>query len=85
MNAERFKLFGAAYLDGLTAAVKANPEEYGYGPEGVPTVVARMLAAISAKGPGSVNLDGGGFRRACKALGIKHTRKAITAYLDGAP
>ena len=85
MNAERFALFSAAYHEGLRAAVEANPEDYDYGPEGAPVVVARIMATISAQGINAVSVLGGGFRRACKALGIKHTRKAIVAYLDGAP
>ena len=89
VNAERFAAFGVAYRAGLLAAVteaqaSPNPDKgYAYSPADAPKVADRMLAAIEKGGPGSVNLDGGGFRRACKALGIKHTRKAIIAYLNG--
>ena len=89
VNAERFAAFGVAYRAGLLAAVteaqaSPNPDKgYAYSPADAPKVADRMLAAIEKGGPGSVNLDGGGFRRACKALGIKHTRKAISAYLNG--
>lgn len=31
---------------------------------------------------GSANHDGTGIKRACKAVGVKHTRKAIREYLE---
>lgn len=85
MNQEKFATFSAAYRAGLEAAVTANPDDYlrdGASPSHYAEVVSkRMLACITDK-PLGVNYDGGGFRRACKTVGIKHTRKAIFAYLE---
>lgn len=81
MNPDRFALFEPAYRAGLLEAVTSNREEYGYPVEAVPTVADKMLRAI-AKNPLMVNYGGSGFRRACKILGIKSTRKAIFAYLE---
>lgn len=83
MNAEKFERFSAAYLTGLHAAVLADPEAYGFA-DIVPHVADKMLTSM-AENPMGVNYDGGGFKRACKALGIKHTRKAIFAYLEVPP
>lgn len=86
MNQEKFALFSAAYKKGLEEAVAAKPEAYftqGATPEKYAEVVsARMLASIGGGKHFGVNYEGGGFKRACKALGIKHTRKAILEYLE---
>lgn len=90
-NADRFSAFSTAYRIGLTAAVLANPEDYSPNMVasargetncigGVLAVHAKMMDALRT---GSYNHDGKGFKNACKALGIKHTRKAITAFLKG--
>jgi hypothetical protein len=42
----------------------------------------KMTAGLIA---GSANKDGDGVRRACKALGVKSTWKAITAFLQVIP
>ena len=68
MNMERFKEFSAAYHAGLLAAVSA------------PEVANKMLDAIEHK-PFGVNYTGDGFKRACKTLGIKNTRKAILEFI----
>ncbi len=86
MNQDKFTLFSEAYRVGLQEAVTKNPDDYfmqGVTPEKYAEVVsARMLASIGGGKHFGVNYEGGGFRRACKALGIKHTRKAILAYLE---
>ena len=79
VNAERFARFAVAYREGLRTAVETRPEDYGYRPEYAGQVADRILATMSSQGIRMVNMDGEGFRLACKALGIKHTRKAITA------
>jgi hypothetical protein len=90
VNPERFKLFSDAYRAGLVEAVTASAakpghaDRYAYEPVFAPQVAERMIATIGSQGLKTVNIDGGGFRRACKALGIKQTYKAITAYLEGA-
>ncbi len=80
LNSEHFQNFGRAYLDGLTQAHLTHPDDYGYKTEEVPIVCNRMLTKI-ASSPYGVNYDGQGLKNACKALGIKHTRKAIIEYL----
>jgi hypothetical protein len=80
MNTQRFTALSKAYVEALTKAVKEHPEEY------TPNVPAdkvgqKMLAAISTKGIGGVNIDGRGFRGAAKILGIKNTYKAWNVYL----
>ena len=54
----------------LAVFLKMPPEELAY----------KMMAAFEK---GSANKDGKGIRRTCKALGIKHTYKAINAFLNG--
>jgi hypothetical protein len=88
VNAERFQRFATAYRHGLLEAVTASYERsqnhaYDYGPDQVPTVATKILTEIEKVGGiDSVNIESAGFRRACKALGIKHSRKAITAFLE---
>jgi hypothetical protein len=88
MNQDKFLQFGEAYRKGLRSAVEADmkkpadKQEYS----GVPldqtdVVVERMLRAITLK-PLGVNYNGDGFRRTCKLLGIKPTRKAIFEFLE---
>lgn len=81
LNAERFASFTHAYRAGLAKAIEEHPEEYADGVKNnVFGVATRMLEAVER---GSYNHDGRGFKNACKALGLKHTRKAIEAYLKG--
>ena len=86
MNQEKFALFEAAYREGLEEAVTKNPEDYymqGATPTQYADVVSkRMMGNIAAGKHMSNNYDSAGFRRACKKVGIKHTRKAILAYLE---
>jgi hypothetical protein len=80
MNTERFEEFSKAYRSCLLAAVSDPASGYYYGPEQVPAVADKMLAAIASK-PYGANYDGRGFKLTCKALGIKNTRKAILAFI----
>ena len=50
------------------AAARMTPE----------ALAEKMIAGLV---DGSANHDGSGIKRACKAVGIKHTRTAIRAYL----
>jgi hypothetical protein len=57
-----------------------NDPDYAYSasrctPEGL---AAKMTAGLRT---GAANHDGAGIKRACKAVGIKHTHKAIREYL----
>ncbi len=71
-----------AYHAGLLSAVSQPDSGYYYGPTEAPAVADKMLRSIAAT-PMGVNYGGDGFKNACKALGIKHTRKAILAYIAG--
>lgn len=86
MNQEKFATFSAAYRVALEAAVTANPEDYvtrGATPSEYARVVGdRMLGLIASGKHMGINYDSDGFKRTCKALGIKFTRKAMLAYLE---
>jgi hypothetical protein len=76
-NTERFKAaLTLAYQD-----LFATDEEYAYAAaRTTPEALAEKMT--SGLLTGSANHDGTGIRRACKAVGIKHTRKAIVAFLQ---
>lgn len=66
------------------AELFATSEEYVYAaarntPEGLATKMTVKLAV------GGANKDGEGIRRTCAELGIKHTYKAISAFLAVGP
>jgi hypothetical protein len=82
MNEQRLKEFEVNYVSGLRDAVIAHPDDYAYTAPEVPVVVARMMKAIR-ENVHNVYYGGHGFRLTCKRLGIKHTKKAIIAYLRG--
>ena len=86
MNQEKFKTFSEAYRVGLEEAVTAKPEDYfmqGATPAQFAEVVSKkMMGNIEAGRHFQNNYDSPGFRRACKKVGIKHTRKAILEYLE---
>jgi len=77
-NRERFIMaLTAAYVE-----LFANDPEYAYSasrctPEGLAVKMTDSMIANTA------NHEGAGFRKACKAVGLKHTRTAIRAYLKG--
>ena len=81
MNTERFNIFSSAYRDGLLAAVLDKQNVYYYGPDAVPGIADRMLAAI-ADHPRRVNYNSGGFKRACKTLNIRFSATAILEFLE---
>lgn len=78
-NLGQLENFMEVYEPALTLAVTRYRHEYGFGTEHVPTVVARMRTALLS---GSYHHEGRAFKATCKALGIKHTRRAIEAYLQ---
>jgi hypothetical protein len=87
-NPERFEQFSVAYRNGLHEAVMRNPQDYAVPPgrtayEFASIVSEKMLLAIKANGIRAVLFTQPGFRNACKSLGIKHTGKAMTAFLEG--
>jgi hypothetical protein len=68
------------YEEQLLKAVREHPEEYAYGEDKVPSVAAKMAVAFEK---GTFNHDGRAIKATCRALGIKHTRTAIKAYISG--
>lgn len=76
-NTERFRAeLITAYTD-----LFANDAEYAYSaarctPE---SLADKMLPGLVT---GGANKDGAGIKRACKAVGIAHTYKAIRAFLS---
>ena len=80
MNQDKFESFSKAYREKLVEVVAAKPDQFFYTPAEASIVADKMLKAISEE-PLMVNYNGEGFKRACKALGIKNTRKAIFEYL----
>ncbi len=79
VNQVKLDQFMGVYEPALREAVTHYPNEYLWPVEQVPIVAARMRAAIERN---SHNHDGHAFKGACKALGIKHTRKAIDQFLE---
>lgn len=59
-----------------------RPEKYWYPENGLDLVVQKMKTAFQA---GNYNKDSVPIKLTCKALGIKHTYKAINEYLKGTP
>ena len=86
MNQDKFKVFSEAYRVGLEEVVSEKPEAYfmnGATPAQYADIVSkRMMGNIAAGKHFGNNYDSPGFRRACKKVGIKHTRKAILDYLE---
>ena len=81
MNLEAFDRFSAAYRAGLLSAVTEAPDAYAWPASEASRVADKMLDRIRHT-PRAVNYGGGGgFKRACRTLGIKYTRKAIFEYL----
>ena len=81
MNETNFERFSAVYLESLRRAVAEKPEMYGPAVAADPTRChANMMVAFRK---GTYNHDGYAIKLACKTLGIKHTRKAIDAFLKG--
>lgn len=71
--------FMDVYLPALVDAVRNHPSEYAFPESEAPIVAERMRAAFER---GSYNHDGRAIKAACKALGIKHTRKSIEEFIS---
>jgi len=69
--------FADLYRFNLRRAVVERPDDYRFIADKVDEVADKMIAAIAR---GSANKDGYAFKETCKALGIPHTYKAISAY-----
>jgi hypothetical protein len=70
--------FVAIYEEELTRANAERPAEYGFPPHRVPEIVEKMTKAIEN---GSANTDGLALRRVARKVGIKPTRRDITAFV----
>lgn len=70
--------FGRVYSIELLQAVIDHPEEYSWPIENVPQVATKMLTAILQN---NFNKESRAIKATCKLLGIKHTYKAIDAYI----
>jgi len=81
-RAERLATFHAAWERHFRADVAANPARYVNAGDAdkLTRFVASMRVALQT---GKYGKDSANFKAACKELGIKHTYKAINAYLDG--
>lgn len=81
INTTRLDEFFQVYARELDVSREKNPLDYLPNVDN-PTIVARMRASVEKSGGfGSVNKDSPTFRRTCKALGIKHTYKAMDEYI----
>jgi hypothetical protein len=96
INPERLERFEAAYRDALRDAVTSKPQDYMIGgrlahgklerfdetPEQYAerTATTMIDAIVNMR---AVSFDGCGFRRACKALGIRPSRVSIYEFLRG--
>jgi len=72
--------FMQVYARHLPICIQEHPNDYTYGIDHVPHVVARMRQAFAKN---SYNLDGAAIRRTCRELKIPYTRKGIAKYLRG--
>lgn len=68
------------YRKQLTQAVTLRPDLYAYSTDLVPLVVDRMASAFEHR---TYNHDSLAIKWTCKVLGIRHTRKAIDAFIQG--
>lgn len=72
-------LFCEEYRKQLPLAVLAHPEEYVWPVSDAPIVAEKMIASFR-RGRRGWNYQGQAIKNTCKALGIKHTYKAIEAF-----
>jgi hypothetical protein len=61
-------------------AIREHPEDYCYGEDRAPAVAEKMIAACVA---GTASIEGLAFRRTCKRIGVKHTRKDFLPFVQG--
>lgn len=81
VNEEKFNKFAAAYQQGFQDAIRATPHLYVWdttNPAVVERVASKMLDAWRA---GTASKDGPACAAACRALGIRHTVKAIRHFI----
>jgi len=74
-----FQIWSRVYAKHLKAAMAEHPEMYLPGLDSA-EVAAKMNAAFFT---GTASKDGEGVKRTCRELKIKHTYKAINAFIHG--
>jgi hypothetical protein len=79
MNTENTTKFTNELEKAYTFLFKSDPEYAYSAARNTPRELAEKMAAAFLKG--EANKDGAGIKLACKAIGIKQTMKAISAYL----
>lgn len=82
INSEALAVIFDIYGVELENAHRMNPERYCWPISELPTVMAKMKDAFVR---GSCSIDGEGWKRTCKRLKIKHTRKALWEYAENNP
>lgn len=75
---ENQKRFLEIYKTQLALVVQESPQDYAWPIANVSAVADKMFAGLLR---GSANTEGRAMAGTCKALGIKHTYKAINAFL----
>ena len=82
VNADKLATFMAVYRVKLPEAVALNPDYYHW--HSVEKVSSDVVADRMEKAfaSGSYHHEGKALQMTCKALGLKHTRKAIEAFLE---
>jgi hypothetical protein len=73
--------FHGHLLEAYTELFKCDANYRFVGTRTTPADLARDMVQALAKG--SASLEGEGIKRACRAVGIKPTRKAVMTYLNG--
>lgn len=74
-----YQLFQAVYRASLTQALRDNPIEYAWPADHIPQIAERMADGLLN---GRANKDGEAIRRTCRLLGIKHSYRAIRAFMS---
>lgn len=87
MHQVKFQLFSETYRRCLREAMEAHPEKYFFPrgltiEQGAEQTATKMLTAMATKPLGVNYTNSDGFKRTCKALGIKYTVTAIFEYLE---
>lgn len=77
--------FFTAYAEELTRAVAAFPTQYLYPPDKAAAVAETTRRAVIQGGVSACNINSMGWKWTCKRLGIHHTKKAITAFIEAHP
>jgi len=73
-----YQCFVDEYKKQLEHAVKTRPDEYAWPMSEFDAVLARIENAIKL---GRFNKESSAFKATCKALGIKHTYRAIDEFI----